>query len=40
MKYKESKSNHKYKGWFYYHATKTFYRWNELIKVIRKHEEK
>ena len=37
-KYKESDhKNHKYQGWFYDHVTKTFYRWNDLIEVVKQH---
>ena len=29
--YVESETqDHKYKGWFYHHPTKKFYRWNDL----------
>tara|TARA_R110000824_G_scaffold31282_1_gene101925 strand:- start:118 stop:360 length:243 start_codon:yes stop_codon:yes gene_type:complete len=36
-KYHESSyKNHKYKGWYYYHADKTFYRWNDLMEKTNK----
>jgi hypothetical protein len=39
-KYIESDhENHKHKGWFYDHITQTFYRWNDFIKIVKKHEQ-
>jgi len=37
-KYIESTDkNQKYSGWHYDHITKTFYRWNDFIKVVKEH---
>ena len=41
-KYLESKykpEEHKFKGWHWDHVTKAFYKWNDLMDIMREHEQ-
>jgi len=41
-KYVESKykpEEHKFTGWHWDHVTKAFYKWNDLMDIMREHEQ-